>query len=136
MSDGYGRRSTTGALLEVPLFDIAARGYPVLHLSLRASGESEGSNDYLNQYGPDGYDAIEWMAKQPWCNGNVGMVGASLLGISQWLAAKEAPPSLKAIVPEVACGDCYGVLWYPDAASASSEAQCQDAFKKAASPAL
>jgi predicted acyl esterase len=113
MTDGYGRRSATGALLEVPLFDIAARGYPVLHLSLRGSGESEGSNDYLNQYGSDGYDAIEWMAKQPWCNGNVGMVGASLLGISQWLAAKEAPPSLKAIVPEVACGDCYGVLWYP-----------------------
>jgi uncharacterized protein len=113
MSDGYGRRSTTGAFLEVPLFDIAARGYPVLHLSLRASGESEGSNDYLNQYGADGYDAIEWMAQQSWCNGNVGMIGASLLGISQWLAAKEAPPSLKAIVPEVACGDCYSVLWYP-----------------------
>ncbi len=37
----------------------------------------------------------------------------SLLGIAQWLTAKEAPPSLQAIVPQVACGDCYGLLWYP-----------------------
>ena len=53
------------------------------------------------------------MAKQAWCNGRVGMVGPSLLGISQWLTAKEAPPHLQAIVPQVACGDCYGLLWYP-----------------------
>ncbi len=113
MTDGYGRASNTGASVESTLFDIAARGYAVLHLSLRGSGKSGGTNDLYNEYGHDGYDAIEWMAKQPWCNGSVGMVGPSLLGISQWLAAKEAPPSLKAIVPEVACGDCYGVLWYP-----------------------
>ena len=53
------------------------------------------------------------MAKQAWCNGRVGMVGWSLVGISQWLTAKAAPPSLQAIVPQVACGDCYGLLWYP-----------------------
>ncbi len=113
MADGYGRTSRTGAGMEVPLFDIAARGYAVLHLSLRGSGLSEGSNDLYSHYGEDGYDAVEWMAKQPWCNGRVGMVGASLLGISQWLTAREGPPSLQAIVPEVACGDCYGQLWYP-----------------------
>ena len=113
MTDGYGRASNTGAAMEGPLFDIASRGYAVLHLSLRGSGKSGGTNDIYSHYGPDGYDAIEWMAKQPWCNGRVGMVGPSLLGISQWLAAREAPPSLQAIVPEVACGDCYGVLWFP-----------------------
>ena len=113
MADGYGRTSRIGAAMEVPLFDIAARGYAVLHLSLRGSGQSEGSNDLFGHYGEDGYDAVEWMARQPWCNGRVGMVGASLLGISQWLTAREGPPSLKAIVPEVACADCYGTLWYP-----------------------
>ena len=112
-TDGYGRTSGTGAGVEVPLYDIAARGYAVLHLSLRGSGKSGGANDLYAHYGQDGFDAIEWMAKQPWCNGRVGMVGPSLLGISQWLAAREAPPSLKAIIPEVACGDCYGLLWYP-----------------------
>ena len=110
MADGYGRASRTGTAMEAPLSDIAARGYAVLHLSLRGA---EGGNDLYGHYGEDGYDAVEWMAQQPWCNGRVGMVGASLLGISQWLTAKEGPPSLKAIVPEVACADCYGQLWYP-----------------------
>ena len=113
MADGYGRSSRTGQGMEGPLLDIATRGYAVLHLSLRGSGLSEGSNDLYGHYGEDGYDAVEWMARQPWCNGRVGMVGASLLGIAQWLTAREGPPSLRAIVPEVACGDCYWQLWYP-----------------------
>ena len=113
MSDGYGRTSNTGAGTDPVLMDIASRGYAVLHLSLRGSGASGGTATLYNQFGQDGYDAIEWMARQPWCNGRVGMVGPSLLGIAQWLTAKEAPPSLKVIVPQVACGDCYGLLWYP-----------------------
>lgn len=113
MTDGYGRGSAIGASFEGALFEIASRGYAVLHLSLRGSGKSGGTATLYNEFGHDGYDAIEWMAKQPWCDGRVGMVGPSLLGISQWLAAKELPPDLKAIVPEVACGDCYGTLWYP-----------------------
>lgn len=113
MSDGYGRSSGTGAGADPVLMDIAARGYAVLHLSLRGSGASGGEATLYNRFGQDGYDAVEWMAAQPWCNGRVGMVGPSLLGIAQWLTAKEAPPHLQAIVPQVACGDCYGLLWYP-----------------------
>jgi uncharacterized protein len=113
MSDGYGRSSNTGASTDPVLMDIASRGYAVLHLSLRGSGKSGGEATLYNQFGQDGYDTVEWMAKQSWCNGRVGMVGPSLLGIAQWLTAKEAPPSLKVIVPQVACGDCYGLLWYP-----------------------
>ena len=113
LSDGYGRSSSTGASMDGVLMDIASRGYAVLHLSLRGSGKSGGKATLYNQFGQDGYDTIEWMARQSWCNGRVGMVGPSLLGIAQWLTAKEAPPSLKAIVPQVACGDCYGLLWYP-----------------------
>jgi len=109
MSDGYGRTSQTGARLEVPLYDIAARGYAVLHLSLRGSGTSEGVNDIYNQYGPDGYDAIEWMAKQPWCDGKVGMVGISGFGAEQFHAAKQNPPHLKAIFPFDPRG-AYGTL--------------------------
>jgi len=95
------------------LIDLAKRGYVVVYASLRGSGLSEGVNNLYNQYGKDGYDLVEWMANQPWCNGNIGMVGSSLLGISQWLAAKENPPHLKAINPHIACGDCYDILWYP-----------------------
>lgn len=113
LSDGYGRESNAGASFDGPLFELASRGYAVLHLSLRGSGRSGGVSDLYAHFGEDGYDAIEWMAKQTWCDGSVGMVGPSLLGISQWLTAKTAPPHLKAIVPDVACGDCYGELWYP-----------------------
>ena len=115
MADGYGRTSSAAAPEDSPLFDLAARGYAVIHLSLRGTGQSQGTKDLnlYSHYGEDGYDVVEWMAKQSWCNGRVGMVGMSLLGISQWLTAKEAPPSLKALVPVVACGDCYSQLWYP-----------------------
>lgn len=115
MADGYGRTSQAAAPEDSPLFDLAARGYAVVHLSLRGTGRSQGVKDLnlYSHYGEDGYDVVEWMARQSWCNGRVGMIGMSLLGISQWLTAKEAPPSLKALVPVVACGDCYSQLWYP-----------------------
>ena len=113
LADGYGYGSAVGAGTEAPLQDLATRGYYGLHVSLRGSGKSGGKSDLYNKFGQDGYDLVQWMAKQPWCDGKVGMVGASLLGISQWLTAKEAPPALKAIAPHVACGDCYDVLWYP-----------------------
>ena len=113
LADGYGHNTATGTGVEPPLQDLATRGYAGVHVSLRGSGNSGGEANLYNKFGEDGYDVVEWMAQQPWCNGRVGMVGASLLGISQWLTAKEAPPSLKAIVPHVACGDCYDVLWYP-----------------------
>ncbi|MFT3802016.1 MAG: CocE/NonD family hydrolase [Burkholderiaceae bacterium] len=113
LADGYGHTSTTGAGVEPPLMDLATRGYAGLHLSMRGSGNSEGEANLYNKFGEDGYEVIEWMAKQPWCNGRVGMVGASLLGISQWLTARKTPPSLKAIIPHVACGNCYDYVWYP-----------------------
>ena len=113
MADGYGQSSNADANPDPMLMDIAARGYAVLHLSLRGSGRSGGTATLYSRFGQDGYDTVEWMARQAWCNGRVGMVGPSALGIAQWLTAKEAPPSLQAIVPHVACGDCYGALWYP-----------------------
>ena len=51
------------------------------------------------QEGKDGYDTIEWAARQPWSNGAVGTFGLSYPGAVQWLAAVERPPSLKAMVP-------------------------------------
>jgi len=52
--------------------------------------------------GPDGYDTIEWMADQSWCDGNVGMMGSSYVGGVQWQTAIENPPHLKAIAPSIA----------------------------------
>ena len=110
---GYGVEGFLKTIFEPDLIDLAKRGYGVVFVGLRGTGTSEGESTLYNLYGEDGYDLVEWVAVQSWCNGNVGMVGPSLLGISQWLTAKQAPPHLKAIVPHVACGDCYDFLWYP-----------------------
>lgn len=50
----------------------------------------------------DSYAVLDWISKQPWCNGKVGMYGGSYLGFSQWSAAKKIHPVLKTIVPQVA----------------------------------
>ena len=52
----------------------------------------------------DVYDVIDWISKQPWSNGKVGMYGGSYLGFSQWAAAKKVHPALKTIVPQVSVG--------------------------------
>ena len=110
--NGYGHGDPDSGNNRIPR-DLAERGYASLHVSMRGSGTSEGEGNLYNKYGEDGYDLVEWMADQSWCDGNVGAIGTSLRGINQWLIAKENPPSLKAISPVVACGDCYDYLWYP-----------------------
>jgi putative CocE/NonD family hydrolase len=47
----------------------------------------------------DGYDMVEWIAEQPWCNGQVAMWGGSYGGYDQWLTLRESPAHLKTIVP-------------------------------------
>lgn len=110
--NGYGYKKFNKKS-EANLIDLAERGYAVVHVSMRGTGSSEGKAGLYNGFGNDGYDIIEWAAAQEWSNGKVGTVGTSLLGISQWMAAKERPPSLKAISPVVACANCYETLWHP-----------------------
>lgn len=57
--------------------------------------------------GRDGYDAIEYLASQLWCNGNVGLVGNSWLAISQYFIAAEQPPHLKCIAPMEGASDNF-----------------------------
>ncbi|WP_018924002.1 CocE/NonD family hydrolase [Salsuginibacillus kocurii] len=111
--NGYGHTGSTGNSYDPRLEDYVERGYAALHVSTRGVGGSEGTSTLYNHYAEDGHDLVEWAADQPWSNGDVGMIGPSLQGISQWLTAKETPPSLKAISPALACGNCYEYLWYP-----------------------
>ena len=84
------------------------RGYAILNVDSRGAFDSEGRMAIMGtQEAEDGYDVIEWAAKQPWCNGNVGMAGNSHLAIVQWFIAALQPPSLKAIAPWEGCGDLY-----------------------------
>lgn len=74
-------------------------GYAYVVQDVRGRGDSDGEwVPYVND-AEDGYDAIEWVAAQPWCTGAVGMVGNSYEGRVQWFAAKEHPPSLRCIAP-------------------------------------
>ena len=59
---------------------------------------------------PDGYDTIDWIARQPWSNGDVGMWGDSYYGFTQWAAVASGHPALKAIVPRVTFADIDGWL--------------------------
>jgi predicted acyl esterase len=71
-------------------------GYAYLVQDVRGKGRSDGFYQAFINDGFDGYDTIEWMAKQPWCNGKVGITGASAMGITSNLAATMNPPHLTA----------------------------------------
>jgi putative CocE/NonD family hydrolase len=75
------------------------RGYAVVICDVRGRYASDGEFWPYQNEGRDGYDAIEWAAKQVWSNGDVGTFGLSYPGAVQWLAAVENPPHLKAMVP-------------------------------------
>jgi uncharacterized protein len=70
-----------------------------LVVDVRGRGDSEGRFQPFRNEANDGYDTIEWVANQPFCDGNVGMYGSSYLGHAQWMTAKESPPHLRTIVP-------------------------------------
>lgn len=75
------------------------RGYAVVIQDVRGRYASDGEFVPYQNEGRDGYDTIEWAARQPWSNGSVGTFGLSYPGAVQWLAAVEQPPHLKAMVP-------------------------------------
>jgi uncharacterized protein len=92
---------------QLRFIEAASAGYAMVNQDLRGRFASEGTYDggdlFFTVEGPDGYDSIEWLASQPWCDGNVGMAGYSYMGYVQFMAAKENPPHLKAIAPWM-CG--------------------------------
>ena len=93
----YGKHA---ALKESTTFTRAVeRGYAVVVQDVRGRYASDGEFRPYENEGRDGYDTIEWAARQPWSNGRVGTFGLSYPGAVQWLAAVESPPHLEAMVP-------------------------------------
>ncbi|WP_433966559.1 CocE/NonD family hydrolase [Tunturiibacter gelidiferens] len=76
----------------------AARGYVYVAQDVRGRGDSDGLFIPYRNDGPDGYDSIEWCAKQPWSSGKVGTIGQSYLGYDQWIAALQQPPHLTTMI--------------------------------------
>jgi len=88
---------------------LAGHGYACLRIDLRGSGDSEGVmlDEYSEQELSDLYEAIEWIARQTWCSGRVGMTGKSWSGFNALQVAAKQPPSLKAIIPVHAAADRF-----------------------------
>src|SRR5690606_23312932 len=82
----------------------AEHGYAFVYQDVRGRGDSEGHFDPFRNEDKDGYDTVEWIAQQPWCTGKIGMLGGSYAGYVQWVAAREKPPHLTALVSTAAAG--------------------------------
>jgi uncharacterized protein len=104
----YGR----GADITDHYRSFVLEGYAVMVQDVRGRHDSEGVFRPLQQEGPDGYDTLDWIARQPWSDGKVGMMGGSYLGIVQWKAALQNNPHLKAIFPVVSGDDDYRDRFY------------------------
>jgi hypothetical protein len=85
----------------------AQRGFAFVYQDVRGRHESEGKWEPFRNDIEDGYDTVEWAAKQPWSSGKVGMEGGSYLGHVQWRAAMSNPPHLVTIFPAVAATSLY-----------------------------
>src|SRR5690625_2989606 len=88
---------------------IAGHGYACVRVDLRGSGDSDGvmTDEYRPQEHEDAEDVIAWLAEQPWCDGNVGMMGISWGGFNALQVAARRPPALKAIISASATEDLY-----------------------------
>jgi putative CocE/NonD family hydrolase len=89
----------------------AKAGYIFIAQDCRGKFASEGTFAPYNNEGQDGYDTIEWITRQPWCSGRVGMMGGSYVGAVQWQAAVENPPGLAAIAPQATWSSFYRNLY-------------------------
>jgi putative CocE/NonD family hydrolase len=86
------------------------RGYVMARVDIRGTGNSEGRlipYEYSDIEHEDGEVVIAWLARQPWCNGAVGMFGISWGGFNSIQMARRAPPALKAIIAVDATEDLY-----------------------------
>ncbi len=97
-----------------------SRGYVHVIANVRGTGGSEGTFAFFDpQERQDMYDLVEWAAAQPWCDGNVGMIGISYFAMTQLEAAVERPPHLKAIFPVAVTADLYEAAAHHGLASTS-----------------
>jgi uncharacterized protein len=102
----------------------ASHGYAFVLVDVRGRGNSGGDFEPFANEPRDGHDVVEWLAKQPFCDGKVAMWGGSYAGFDQWATAKEFPPHLATIVPAAAAhpgldypsynniGMTYDVQWF------------------------
>ncbi len=87
----------------------AGHGYAAVRVDMRGSGESDGvmHDEYLAQEQDDALEVIDWIARQPWCSGKVGMMGKSWGAYNSLQVAARRPPALKAIIAVMGTDDRF-----------------------------
>jgi hypothetical protein len=112
----YRKDDFIGVVLDDMRRYFAERGYVDVLVDFRGTGSSEGycwdTWDAVAE-GRDGADVVEWISRQSWCDGNVGMWGISYGGISTFNVAVQRPPHLKACLPIYGTADIYHDFIYP-----------------------
>lgn len=105
----YRKRDGTVARDTTTHPHLVRHGYAAVRVDIRGSGDSDGvlTDEYLQSELDDGAAIIEWIATQPWCDGNVGMVGISWGGFNSLQIAALQPAPLKAVVTLCSTDDRY-----------------------------
>jgi uncharacterized protein len=94
---------------------LAGAGYACVIQDCRGRWDSDGEY-YPFREGEDGYDTQEWIGRQPWSNGKIGMAGGSYVGTVQWQSAPHRSKFLTCMAPRVICCDYYSGLVFPGGA--------------------
>ena len=105
----YRKRGGSDQRDDITYPHFARHGYAGLRVDIRGNGESDGlmTGEYTEQELADGVEVIAWIAAQPWCDGNVGMIGHSWGGFNGLQIGALAPPALKAIITSCSTDDRY-----------------------------
>ncbi len=104
------RKRDFKAVRDAQTYDYFAKnGYAGVRVDLRGSGDSEGilRDEYLQQELDDGLEILRWIAAQPWCDGNIGMIGISWGGFNGLQIAALTPPELKAVITVASTDNRY-----------------------------
>lgn len=92
--------------------DIVARGYAAVYQDTRGRHGSEGEDRVYADDATDGYDTLEWISRQSWCNGRIGMSGSSAGATTTFAAASQRHPNLRAFFAQVGGSSIYDDVVY------------------------
>jgi len=92
--------------------DIVRHGYAAVYQDTRGRHGSEGEDRVYADDASDGYDTLEWIADQPWCNGRIGMSGSSAGATTTFAAASQRHPKLRAFFAQVGGSSIYDDVVY------------------------
>ena len=95
---------------------LASNGYVCVIQDCRGRWDSDGEYYPFRHEGADGYDTQEWIGRQEWSNGKIGMAGGSYVGLAQWQSAPHRSEFLTCLAPRVICCDFFSGLVYPGGA--------------------